>query len=178
MIRDRRTGYLALAGVLTGAAGIVTSQATVWALRTTNSPVEAVASAVRDYTPGWLAHRLISLVGHLDKPLLIAGTLVVLLAMCAGIGVLSLRRPLLTDLLFFLLAVLGLASVARLTDSGIGSGLAVIVGLVTWIVTMRVLTAPLVASPAGGDEPVDAVPAGSRRAFLLRSAAVVAVVAF
>ena len=173
--RDRTTGYLALAGVLTGVAGVVTSQATVWALRATNSPVEAVASAVRDATPGWLAHRLITLVGHLDKPLLVAGTVVVLVAICAGTGLLSRRHPLLPDIVFVLLAVIGLAAVVRLPDSGVASGLAVVVGLVTWVVTFRFLTAPLVAEPqrTGG-----AAPASTRRAFLLRAAGAAAVVAF
>ena len=65
--RDRTAAYLALAGILTGAAGIITSQATVWALGATNAPVSAVASAVRDLTPGPLAARLVHLVGHLDR---------------------------------------------------------------------------------------------------------------
>jgi DMSO/TMAO reductase YedYZ molybdopterin-dependent catalytic subunit len=184
---DRSAAALALAGVLTGVAGVVTSQATVWALRATNGPVVAVASAVRDYTPGWLAHRLIKLVGHLDKPLLVTGTVVVLVLICAGTGLLSARHPLLPDIVFFALAVVGLASVVRLEDSGIASGLAVVVGLVTWIVTLRFLTAPLLAetrsgAPSAPSAPVEPegapAPASSRRAFLTRAGAVVAVVAF
>jgi DMSO/TMAO reductase YedYZ molybdopterin-dependent catalytic subunit len=169
---DRRSAYLALAGVLTGAAGIVTSQATVWALRATNSPVVAVASAVRDLTPGPLAIRLVHLVGHLDKPLLVAGTLVVLILLCGWAGLLTRRHPLAPDLLFFVLGLVGLFAVVRLEDSGIASGLAVVVGLVTWIVTLRLLTAPLLAQ-AGGSA---AVSAESRRAFLLRAGGAAAVV--
>lgn len=180
--RDRTNAYLALAGVLTGVAGIVTSQATVWALRATNAPVVAVASAVRDLTPGGLAVRLVHLVGHLDKPLLVAGTLVVLVAICAATGLLSRRHPLLPDLVFFALALIGLFAVMRLEDSGIASGLAVVVGLVTWIVTLRFLTAPLLGAPAV-DAAVDRAPsaaqgAASRRAFLVRSGGVAAVVLF
>jgi DMSO/TMAO reductase YedYZ molybdopterin-dependent catalytic subunit len=170
---DRRTAYLALAGVLTGAAGIVTSQATVWALRATNSPVVAVASAVRDLTPGPLAIRLVHLVGHLDKPLLVAGTLIVLVALCGWAGLLTRRHPLVPDLLFALLALIGLLAVVRLEDSGIASGLAVIVGLVTWIVTLRLLTAPLLAEP---DASAAGLSAESRRAFLLRAGGAAAVV--
>ena len=188
-MRERSTAYLAAAGVLAGAAGLVTSQATVWALRATNPPVVAVASAVRDLTPGWLAVRLVHLVGHLDKPLLIGGTLVILLAICAGTGVLSRRRPILSDLAFFVLAIIGLLSVIRLTDSDIASGLAIVVGLVTWIVALRFLTAPLLTRPApveagdvpatgrAGTERAGTGRASSRRAFLLRAGATAAVVA-
>ena len=173
-VRDRTTAYLALAGLLTGIAGVVTSEAMVWAARATNSPVVAVASAVRDFTPGWLAHWLIDLVGHWDKPLLIAGTVVILVAICAGVGLLSRRHPLLPDLVFFVLAIIGLLSVIRLEDSGIASGLAVIVGLVTWIVSLRFLTAPLLAEQA--PPPDGESPTASRRAFLIRSGGVAAVV--
>jgi DMSO/TMAO reductase YedYZ molybdopterin-dependent catalytic subunit len=188
---DRSTAYLALAGVITGAAGIVTSQATVWALRADNAPVVAVASAVRDLTPGPLAVRLVHLVGHLDKPLLIAGTLVFLLAICAVTGLLARSHPLVPDLVYFALAVVGLASVVRLDGSGVASGLAVVVGMVTWIVTLRFLTAPLLATPAPefGREDVpevdgtarpggDPTAAATRRAFLLRSAGTGVVVLF
>src|SRR3954452_9133872 len=189
--RDRTTAYLALAGVLTGLAGIVTSQATVWALRATNGPVTSVASAVRDLTPGPLAIKLVHLVGHLDKPLLVSGTLVVLVVICAAAGILTRRHPLLSDLVFFALALVGLASVVRLQDSALASGLAVVVGLVTWIVTLRFLTAPLAAAPAptglastdpastgpGSPEP-EPVGRASRRAFLLRAGGTAAVVVF
>jgi DMSO/TMAO reductase YedYZ molybdopterin-dependent catalytic subunit len=180
---ERSTAWLALAGILTGLAGIVTSQATVWALRATNGPVVAVASAVRDYTPGWLAHRLIELVGHWDKPLLVTGTIVILVLLCGATGILSARHPLLPDLVFCLLAVLGLAAVVRLEDSGTASGLAVVVGLVTWIVTLRFLTSPLLAEPPGRAPEDPAGPAGSdrgatRRVFLGRAAGVVLVVGF
>ena len=187
--RDRTTASLALAGVLTGLAGIVTSQATVWALRATNPPVVAVASAVRDLTPGPIAVRLVHLVGHLDKPLLVTGTLVILLRICAGTGLLSRRHPLLPDLVFFALAVLGLLAVSRLDDSGTASGLAVVVGLVTWIVTLRFLTAPLLAEPAasvpaavpereGESQPTPATrrTQQTRRGFLLRAGGVAAAV--
>jgi DMSO/TMAO reductase YedYZ molybdopterin-dependent catalytic subunit len=172
--RNRTTALLALAGVLTGVAGVVTSQATVWALRAENGPVVAVASAVRDLTPGSLAIRLVHLVGHLDKPLLVTGTVVLLVATCAVTGIVSRAHPLVPDLVFVLLAGVGLASVLRLDQSGVGSVLAVVVGLVTWVVTFRFLTAPLLGEPT----PATAVGTGAstRRMFLLRAGAVTAVV--
>jgi DMSO/TMAO reductase YedYZ molybdopterin-dependent catalytic subunit len=178
--RDRTTALLAFAGILTGVAGVVTSQATIWALRASNGPVVAVASAVRDFTPGWLAHRLIELVGQRDKTLLVAGTVVILLAICAYVGVLTRRHPLIPDLVFFLLGVLALGSVVRLKDSGVASGLAVIVGLVTWIVVLRFLTGPLLVEAGTRREPqsVQKDPGQSRRSFLARGVAVALVVAF
>lgn len=163
---SRSTRYLALAGVITGIAGLVTAQATVWALRATNAPVEAVASAVRDKTPGHLAIKLVHLVGHHDKPLLITGTTVVLLLICAAVATQTLKHPLLPELVYFALAVIGLFSVMRLHDSTPASTVGVVVGLVTWVVVHRVLTAPVVA--ATGDTGV------SRRAFLGRVGGVAA----
>jgi DMSO/TMAO reductase YedYZ molybdopterin-dependent catalytic subunit len=149
-----------VAGVVTGVSGLVTAQSTVWALRANNGPVVAVASAVRDKTPGHLAINLVHLVGHQDKPLLITGTTVVLLAICAWIGTQAERHPVLPELVYFGLAVIGLFSVLRLPDSTAASALAVVVGLVTWVVVHRFLTNPVVA--ARGPDGV------TRRAFLQR----------
>ncbi len=163
---------LALAGVIAGASGIALSQAAATALRAEASPVEAVAIAVRDFTPGALAVFLVHLVGSLDKPLLIGGTAVIVLGICAYAASLMRRHPLLPDLVFFALAVLGLAAILRLPQPGIGSGLALMIGLVTWIVTLRVITPPLL-----GEVPADETPDLRRRDFLIRSGWVVAVVA-
>lgn len=133
------------------------------ALRAESSPVEAVAATVRDLTPGGLAVQLIHLVGRLDKPLLIGGTAVVVLAICAYAASLVRRVPLLPDLVFFALTVVGLVAVLRLAQPDIGAALALMVGLVTWIVSLRLLTAPLLGELTGSG-------VGSRRAFLVRSA--------
>ncbi|MFL6060108.1 MAG: molybdopterin-dependent oxidoreductase [Marmoricola sp.] len=161
MIRTSRA--LALAGVLTGLSGLATAQATVWILRAPNGPVDAVAAAVRDYTPGGMAHHLIKLVRHLDKPLLLIGTSVILLAICAWAGTQSQRRPLVPDVVYFVLGVIGLLAVLRLPNSGTASAFAIIVGLVTWIVVHRLLTAPLVTTGGELDQ-------AARRSFLQRAA--------
>ncbi len=152
---------LALAGVLTGIAGLVTSQAAVWALQAKNGPIVAVGSAVRDLTPGSLAVSLVHLVGRLDKPLLIAGTTVIMLAICGWVGTQAVRRPWLADFVYFVLAAIGLAAVLRLDNSTTGSSIGVIVGLITWLVVHRVLVAPLLGRESTlSDE--------SRRTFLRR----------
>jgi DMSO/TMAO reductase YedYZ molybdopterin-dependent catalytic subunit len=156
---------LALAGVVTGIAGLVASQATVWILQAKNGPIVAVASAVRDKTPGHLAVKLVHLVGHKDKPLLIAGTTALLLVLCALVGTQARRRPLLPDVVFFALAVIGLLSVLRLDDSTAGSSLGVVVGLITWLVVFRLLTGPVVAAPVDAEPEVWRT---TRRDFLTR----------
>ena len=60
-----------------------------------------------------------------------------MLAIC-GYAASWLRRfPLVPDLVFFALTVVGLLAVLRLPNPGIGAPLALIVGLITWIVTLR-----------------------------------------
>jgi DMSO/TMAO reductase YedYZ molybdopterin-dependent catalytic subunit len=169
---DPSRKMLALAGVIAGAAGIALSQAAAGALRVESSPVEAVAAAVRDFTPGPIAVFLVHLVGSADKPLLLGGTAVAVLGMCGYAASLMRRHPLLPDLVFFALTVVGLAAILRLPSPGIGSALALMVGLVTWIVTLRVLTAPLLGEVVG-----DHTPDLRRRDFMIRSGWVVAAVA-
>ncbi len=165
-------GMLAVAGVIAGAAGLLLSQATANALSAESSPVEAVAAAVRDFTPGPLAVFLVHLVGSLDKPLLLGGTAVFVLGICGYAASRMRRHPLLPDLVFFALTVIGLLAVLRMPQPGIGSALALVVGLITWIVALRVLTAPLL-----GESPADGAPDARRRSFLIRSASVVGGVA-
>lgn len=158
---NRSNRALVLAGVLTGVAGLVTSQATVWILGARNGPVDAVAAAVRDFTPGGLAHELVNLVGKADKPLLLGGTAILLLALCGWAGVLARTRPAVPDILYFVLAALGLGAVLRLEDSGTGSAVGVVVGLITWLGVHRLLTGPVVAAGPELDP-------ASRRVFLQR----------
>jgi DMSO/TMAO reductase YedYZ molybdopterin-dependent catalytic subunit len=159
---------LALAGVIAGAAGIAVSEAAANALRTDSSPIVAVAAAVRDYTPGPVALSLIHLVGAADKPLLLTGTAVVALAICGYAASWMRRFPLAPDLVFFALAAVGLVAVLRLPRPGIGASLALMIGFVTWITTLRLLTAPLL-----GEVPGEAAEDSRRRDFLIRSAGVV-----
>jgi DMSO/TMAO reductase YedYZ molybdopterin-dependent catalytic subunit len=163
---------LALAGVVAGAAGLALSEAAANALRAQYSPVEAVAAAVRDFTPGSVAVFLVHLVGAADKPLLLGGTAVVVLGICGYAASRMRRFPLFPDLVFFALAVVGLVAILRLPRPGIGAALALMVGLITWIVTLRVLTPPLLGEVAGED-----APGLRRRDFLVRSVWVAGAVA-
>ncbi len=161
----------ALAGVVAGAAGLALSEAAALALRAESGPISAVGAAVVDYTPGPIALFLIHLLGSLDKPLLLAGTAAIVLGVCAYAASLMRRMPLLPDVVFFVLAAIGLAAVLRLPTPGTGAALALMVGLVTWIVTLRLVSAPLL-----GEVEADVTVDSRRRAFLIRSASVVGVV--
>jgi DMSO/TMAO reductase YedYZ molybdopterin-dependent catalytic subunit len=164
---NRTSPYLVGAGVLTGLAGLVTSQAAVWFLGANNGPIVAVASAVRDFTPGPLAHALIKGVGKQDTTLLRIGTFTLLMLIFAWIGSQARKRPWVPDIGYFLLAAFGLLCVLRLPDSNTGSTLGIVVGLITWLVVDRLLTVPLA-------DIVSSTPGNGRRAFLLRATGIVA----
>ncbi len=136
---SRRTPW-ALAGVLAGLAGLATSYATATVLTIRVSPVVAVAEQVIRLTPGAAAERAISVLGHWDKPALVAGILVLLLGCFAGAGVLARGgwwRPL---LVWIALGGLGLAAVLRQRGAGTVDALPVVVGLLTWVSVHPALT--------------------------------------
>ncbi len=129
-----------LAGVLAGFAGLATSYATAMVLSIRESPVVAVAEQVIALTPGAVAERAISVLGHWDKPALVGGIIVLLVACFAGAGVVARGgwwRPL---PVWFALAGLELAAVLRQRGAGMVDALPVVVGLVTWVTVHSALT--------------------------------------
>lgn len=121
-------GRWAIAGIVAGIAGLAAAYLSARALSLPVDPVVAVSESVRDLTPGPLAVWLVKLVGTLDKPLLLAGTVVIALGISALAGVLARRRLWLGQLLFVGLGALAIA--ALLTRPNVGSRGA-IVGLLT-----------------------------------------------
>lgn len=171
MTRTRH--LLALAGILTGVAGLVTSQATVWLLQANNGPVSAVADAVSDLLAGGPAMDLGHLVGPVwDKRLLVLGVLAFLIGVSAWLGTQAVKRPMLPDVVYFVLAAIGFVSVLRLPNSSGASLIGVVVGLVTWIVVLRLLTGPLVAT-----DDAATLNEATRRTFLIRAGVTTAAVA-
>ena len=71
-------GAWSLAGLVAGLAGLATSYFVAMAMTIRESPVVAVAELVIRLTPGPVAERAIRILGHLDKPLLILGILLIL----------------------------------------------------------------------------------------------------
>ena len=163
-----------LAGLVAGFTGLCASLAASWLMHAITNPVVAVASIVRDRTPGHLAVKLVHLVGHADKPLLITGTTVILLGLCWLSGVLAQRRQPAGLALVFVLGAIGVVAVLTEHDSDVVSVLAAVFGLVVWVVAFRGLVGLLVA-----DAPVDGVSTSStsdigdpgRRRFLIAAGA-------
>lgn len=150
----------ALAGVLTGLAGVAVSEAMAGAVRLRLSPPYAVAEAVIEATPGGLALDLIHLFGRWDKPLLLVGVALGLLLLSALAGVLAVRKLWWGHLVFLATGAIGLLAV--LTRPGVGTVavLPVALGAATWVVVLNLLVGAL--QPSGG-------PPAGRRDFLRRA---------
>ena len=88
-----RRGAWALAGLVTGLAGLATAYVTSALLGLRGNPVTDVAELVIRLTPGQVAEQLIQVVGRKDKPLLVTGVLVVVLLLFVVFGLLSRRSP-------------------------------------------------------------------------------------
>jgi DMSO/TMAO reductase YedYZ molybdopterin-dependent catalytic subunit len=146
--------------------GLATSYATAMVLTIRESPVVAVAELVIQVTPGAVAERLIRIVGRLDKPLLILGILLFLLAMGAVAGVLARRSSLKPMLLWLGLAALGSAAVLLQPGASVVDVLPVLVGFVTWVAVLPALTKPLLTERHHPE-----LASRERRVFLMVAAA-------
>lgn len=132
-----------LAGVLAGVAGLATSYAVAMVLTLHDPPLIAVADHVVRLTPGPVADRAVGLLGALDKPVLVAGVLTILLCLFSLAGWLartSVWRPL---AVWVPLAGVGFAAVVTQPDGGVEDALGIVVGLVTWVVVHSALADPL-----------------------------------
>ena len=165
-VRPARPSWLlAACGAVAAVVGVALSEATAWTLRADASPLDAVAATVRDLTPGAVVEAALSLLGGAGKPVLLAGTVLVVLGVCAYAASRLRQLPLLPDVVFVVLAAIGLAAVLVSPSPSAAAALSVLVGLITWIVVLRLLTGPLL-----DDRPVDG---SGRRTFLVRLGVVV-----
>ena len=167
-LRAPSRGRLALAGALTGAAGLAVSLAVAALLRERLTPPDAVAEAVIDVTPGKAVSVLVDLFGRWDKPLLVIGVLVVLVLLSAVAGLLTRRGLLAGRLLFLGMAGVAVAAVLTRPQSSLTSVLPVLAGALTWLAVLPVLTTRTVTAPAADGPPTDGSD-GSRRRFLQRA---------
>ncbi len=163
-----------LAGVVAGFGGLATSYLAASVLRVRSSPVVAVADLVIDATPGRVVEGAISAVGSWDKPLLLLGILVLLGVLFGVAGRLARGAWWAPAVVFVGLAACGAFAVLRLRGSGVVDVLPVVVGFVTWMVALSVLTEPLrrvAALPEdaadGGEATTDNLRRSSRRTFTL-----------
>ncbi len=149
--------------MLATGAGLATTELLAGLLRVRASPVVAIGETVIAITPGSIAHRIISVVGHADKPLAVTSVVIAILLLGALIGSLwVVRKPL---ALAGIVAMVVVAVLAVNSRPNTGTSVAILC-IVGGIVTMAVLDW-LIGRPeaASTDD--------SRRAFL-RNAAIVA----
>jgi DMSO/TMAO reductase YedYZ molybdopterin-dependent catalytic subunit len=163
-----------LAGLVAGGAGLATSYFVAMALSIRESPVVAIAEAVIRLTPGALAEKAVQTLGHHDKPFLVAVVLVLTCLVFAWAGRLAARSSWASGAVLAVLAVLAGAAVATRHGTGLSDQVPVVVGFVTWLVALSVLTEPLRRAAARtavdtgtGQTSYDG--SQTRRAFVLRA---------
>jgi DMSO/TMAO reductase YedYZ molybdopterin-dependent catalytic subunit len=137
----------ALAGLVTGLGGLATAYLTAAWLGLRGNPVTDVAELVIRLTPGSVAEHLIRLVGRHDKPLLVTGVLVALLLLFATFGLLARRTAGAGVAGFVVLGVVGLVANQSQYGAPATGILPSLVGVLTWLALLNVLTAPLRPKP-------------------------------
>jgi DMSO/TMAO reductase YedYZ molybdopterin-dependent catalytic subunit len=158
-------GRLALAGAVAGLSGVAASQVLTSVLNARATPVQAVAEVIIAKTPGPVVESLIRVVGRNDKPLLVAGVTIGVVAVGAVAGLLTDRRTVYGHLVFWAMAVVGLIAVVTRPDFTQVSVLPLAVGVVVWTVLLDYLTKTAQPRPTM---------LASRRRFLLNAGGVTA----
>jgi len=173
--RGESRALWALAGLVAGVAGLTVSYAAALALTIRESPVVAVAELVIRLTPGGLAEWAIQTMGTYDKPFLVTVILVFLAGAFLVAGVLARRSWILAVLVFVALAASGVGAVLSRPGATAFDLAPLVLGFVTWLVTLNLLTAPLSAARTvradesfGGPSPTGQ----ARRTFLVRAGVV------
>lgn len=105
------------------------------------SPVLAVGGAFIDLTPAWLKDAAISAFGTRDKQVLGLGMVIVLLAMCATVGMLLHRHPRRALGLWVVLGALGLAGVVTRPNAVWQDALPTVLGTVAGLALLRTIAA-------------------------------------
>ena len=159
----RSGAALALAGLLAGAAGLAVAEVLGRTVPGGASPVLSIGNRVVDLTPTALRGPAIDATGSADKPLLLAGILLVAGLLSARGGGLADRRKGAAEALIAGLAVVVLLAQLPEPDSGIAG--AAVVAAALAVVALGVLRMLVRRAPAAGD------PIGRRR-FLFQSTAV------
>jgi DMSO/TMAO reductase YedYZ molybdopterin-dependent catalytic subunit len=133
-------GRLAVAGVVTALAGVAASAALTALLNQRANPVQLVAEVVIAKTPGPIAESLIHVVGRNDKPFLVTGVTLAILALGALAGVLAGRRRVYGQLVFWVMGALALGAAllrpgfTQLTILPLALGVLVWTLLLDWLV--------------------------------------------
>lgn len=169
---------------MAGFAGLATSYFVAMVMTIRDSPVVAVAELVIRLTPGPAAEKAISVLGHKDKPVLVAVVLLLSAVLFAWAGRLAARAWWAPLFVLVPLAAVGGVAVSVQRGSSALDVLPVAVGFVTWLICLSLLTEPLRRAeagpaPAAADEAPETArgtapePTGpSRRSLLVRGGAI------
>jgi hypothetical protein len=132
--------WLALAGAVAAALALSSTELFAGALPDTPSLVDSVASVVIDASPIGLVRAAIELLGTRDKPVLVAGVVVLSLLCGAGLALAARRRRWVAPLGLVAFAALGVWAAGR--PQGVvlwRPGIAALAGVATGAVALRVL---------------------------------------
>jgi DMSO/TMAO reductase YedYZ molybdopterin-dependent catalytic subunit len=165
-----RTRFGALLGVVAAGSGLAVSELVSGLLHQRVSPVGAVAESIIRLTPGAVIERVISVVGHNDKPILITATLLGLLVLSAAVGVLAMRSLVAAEVAFVAMGVVLVMAVSDRLTSSQSTYIPAILGVATAIVVLAALCGPARRAADLPPPPVTSAPmqepGHSRRAFL------------
>jgi DMSO/TMAO reductase YedYZ molybdopterin-dependent catalytic subunit len=164
-----------LAGVVAGVAGLATSYFVAMVMTIRESPVVAVAEMVIRLTPGQVVERAISILGTNDKPFLVVVLLVLLILLFAWAGRLARRSWWQPVALLAAIAILAGFAISDQRGARATDLLPVVVGFVTWVLCLSILTESLRSderkaerrAEAAGTAEQDDVGGPPRRGFLL-----------
>jgi DMSO/TMAO reductase YedYZ molybdopterin-dependent catalytic subunit len=156
----------ALLGLVVGLAGLAVSHAVTMLLTLRATPLVAVAEAIIEITPGPLAETLIALTGEYDKPILVAGVFLGLLALSAWAGALTQRGVGLAAGVFVGLGAIGAVAVWTRPGASVYDVMPVVAGTVTWVVVLPILHDQLLKQYREHE------PDQARRRFLVTAGAV------
>ncbi len=158
--------HLALAGLVAGLAGVAVSHTVTMLLTIRATPLLAMAETIIEITPGGLAETLIQAVGTYDKPLLIAGITLGVLALSTWAGVLTRRSQSLAVGILLAMGLIGFLAVWTRPGSSVYDVIPVAAGTITWIVVLSLLVDYATKRRA------DTEPSAARRRFLILAGSV------
>ena len=151
---------------MAGLSGIAVSHAVTNALNARATPIQAVAEVVIAKTPGGIAESLIQVVGRKDKPILVAGVTLGIIALGALAGVLSQRSRMAANLVFLLMGAVALGALMSRPGFTSTSIVPLAAGVVTWLVVLAFLVdaAPVVSTGSTSRDGSTGRDPGSRQA--------------
>jgi DMSO/TMAO reductase YedYZ molybdopterin-dependent catalytic subunit len=158
----------ALLGLVVGLAGLAVSHVVTMLLTLRATPLLAVAESIIEITPGGIAESLIALAGQYDKPILVSGVALGLLALSAWAGALTQRGVGLAAGVFVGLGALGAVAVLTRPGASAYDVVPVVAGTVTWVVLLPILHDQLLKQYREHE------PDLARRRFLVTAGAVAA----